>query len=56
MRSKPAKRRRQPFNVSQMIRQQSVAAWVKQRPTLGRILDWNSDNGDASLRPDLRPS
>ncbi len=23
----------------------SVAAWVKQRPTLGRILDWNSDSG-----------
>jgi type I restriction enzyme R subunit len=23
----------------------SIAAWVKQRPTLGRILDWNSDSG-----------
>jgi type I restriction enzyme R subunit len=23
----------------------SVAAWVKQRPTLGRILDWDSDSG-----------
>jgi type I restriction enzyme, R subunit len=23
----------------------SVAAWVKQRPTLGGILDWNSDSG-----------
>jgi type I restriction enzyme, R subunit len=23
----------------------SVATWVKQRPTLGRILDWNADSG-----------
>jgi type I restriction enzyme R subunit len=23
----------------------SIAAWAKQRPTLGRILDWNSDSG-----------
>jgi type I restriction enzyme, R subunit len=30
---------------------ESVAAWVKQRPTLGRILDWNSDNGTPLFVP-----
>lgn len=29
----------------------SIAAWVKQRPTLGRILDWNSDNGAPPFIP-----
>lgn len=29
----------------------SIAAWVKQRPTLGRILDWNSDNGTPLFVP-----
>jgi type I restriction enzyme, R subunit len=30
---------------------ESVAAWVKQRPALGRTLDWNSDNGTPLLVP-----
>jgi type I restriction enzyme R subunit len=29
----------------------SVAAWVKERPTLGRILDWDSDSGTPLFIP-----
>ena len=29
----------------------SIAAWVKERPTLGRILDWNSDSGTPVFIP-----